>query len=112
MAIRFDESFAQARSFKNAWTVLGNSTGSIRITVTDQELIVAPHTPLRWLFNGLALDMDHRIKLRDVKAVNPVGKILFYNLVAVEFHNAATNKDQSILLYVRDQNKFVKSLQP
>jgi hypothetical protein len=70
--ILFEERWTSGRSFKSLFTRLGGANNCLRVTVTDDELWIAPHFP----FSAFAgkFDLDHRISRDAITRIEQNGR--------------------------------------
>ena len=113
MGIKFDESYAQGRSLKNLWTMGADATFCMHVTVTDKELNLRPHKGISWLFNVLALDLEHKVPLGKVNSVEKGSRSIwapFYkNTVKVKYQTSG-GEENTILISLRHADEFVAAI--
>jgi hypothetical protein len=101
--ILFEERWTSGSSHKSLFTHLGGANNCLRVTVTDDELWIAPHFP----FSAFAatLDFDHRVRRDAITSVEQNGKV-----VRVTF--ALDDGDvRLIALRLRNADRFRAALQ-
>lgn len=104
--IIYKENFASGRSYKSLKTKLGNAQNCLSITVTRNELWIAPFFPFS-LFAQM-YDLEHRIKkewIREVKETKAFGKRGF-----IITHLDDKGKKHTFELWPWHSNKFSEAL--
>ena len=99
----FEERWTSGNSHKSLYTRLGGASNCLCVTVTDEELWVAPHFP----FSALAahFDLDHRVRRDAITNVEQDGKI-----VRVTF-SLDDGVERTLALRLRNPERIVADLQ-
>lgn len=100
--ILFEERWASGHSDKSFFTRMGGANNCLHITLTDQELWVAVHSP----FSALAsqIDLHHRIMLDAVTNIEQNGKWVHMTFML------EAGDGRKISLRLRNADHFYKTI--
>lgn len=101
--VLFEEKWTSGRSCKSLFTRLSGANNCLRVTVTDDELWIAPHFP----FSAFAgqFDLDHRIGRGAIKDIEQSGR-----KITVEFSGDGYHP-RKVELRLRNPNGFVAAIE-
>ncbi len=96
--ILFEERWTSGRSHKSLFTRLGGANNCLRVTVTEDELWVAPHFP----FSAFAaqFDLDHRVRRESITNIEQKRK-----MTCVTF-SIDDGNERTIDLRLRNADRF------
>jgi hypothetical protein len=104
----FSENRASGRSLKNTFTRIGGARNALLVCVSKQELLIAPHFPFSLMFLPEVFDLEHRVKLSQVKVARIANPKRATVAIEIEAINGAT---RTIELKVRDSSSFLNAVQ-
>jgi len=101
--ILFEERWTSGSSHKSRYTRLGGANNCLRVTVTDDELWVAPHFP----FSAFAaqFDLDHRVRRDAITNVEQNGRMIHVTFAVDD------GVERLIVLRLRNADRFCAVLQ-
>ena len=102
----FCEQYTAAKSLKSAWTRLASTYGCMMIVLSLKILTIKPHWFAKWLISLLRLDLCHEIPVKNIIAVNEIGKWSSYGKVELHFRTEG-GENQKLLLYMKKYHEFV-----
>jgi hypothetical protein len=103
------ERWASGHSLRNVVTRLGRASGCLWVAVTPDALHVGLHFPFNLAFLGEIYRLEHRVDVRDVRAVETSRSLLGRRAVRVRFARA-DGGDETIELQVADPDALTAAL--
>ncbi len=100
--IRFEERWTSGRSHKSSYTKIGGASLCLRVTVTDDEVWIAPHPPFNLVEKS---DLEHRIKKETITNIATTKR----GSVIVEFSRDDAELGR-VELYLRRSKEFLRAL--
>ena len=105
----YTERWASGRSLRNVVTRFGGASGCLWVTVTPDALHVGLHFPFNLAFLGEFYRLEHRVDVRDIRAVEASRSLLGRRTVRVRFARP-DGVEETIELQVTDPDRLAAAL--